>query len=393
MTLDDLITSRHDWLVSLRRHFHRYPELAYHEHRTVAKIFEVLESFQIPHTKGIGRTGIVARLKAANPGPTVAFRCDMDALPIEEAVGAPYRSEHPGVMHACGHDAHMTIALGIIRALVESDWRSEGAGELLFIFQPAEEGGAGARAMLESGFFDGMPVRAIFAGHLYPQLATATIGIAHGVCNASSDSFSIRITGKGGHGAYPHLCKDPIVLGAQLLTSIQSLISRETAPMDSAVITVGRFQAGSATNIIPEQALLEGTLRALDPATRNRLIDRLKALATSTAEAAEMQAAVEIAEGYPVLANNLELSDFAERIGQQLLGEAAVHRQLPRMGSEDFSFFANRWPGVLIGLGCRTPESETQSNLHSPHFEMDERVLDIGVQLFAKLLTETCRQP
>ena len=194
----------HDWLVNLRRHFHQIPEPAYKEQKTAAKICEVLEELKVPFQAGVAKTGVVATLKARQPGPAVALRADMDALPLTEANDVPYKSQHQGFMHACGHDAHMTIVLGTLRWLLENKLPQKGSGEIIFLFQPAEEGGAGAKAMLKTGIFDPLQIRAIFGGHLYPQLAAGHIGIAAELSNAAADAFKIHLKGKGGHGANPH---------------------------------------------------------------------------------------------------------------------------------------------------------------------------------------------
>ncbi len=375
------------WLVDLRRWFHRYPEPSYKEIKTAGKICEILENLNVSFQAGIGKTGVVAMLDGKNPGPVVAFRADMDALLLEEANDVPYRSRHAGLMHACGHDGHMTIALGIIKRLVESGWKEKGSGRILFIFQPAEEGGAGAKAMLESGIFNDQPVEAVFAGHMYPELPAGHIGIAPSISNASADTINIRIEGKGGHGAHPHQCKDPIVAGAFLVTQLQPVISREVSPLESAVITIGRFRAGTASNIIPEEAVLSGTLRTLKPELRERIKKRLKDITEGIEKLFHVSINLEIREGYPVLINKPELVKHAVSCAEEILGTNCVHSQEPRMGAEDFSYFCNMWGGVMAGLGCHDPKKGMLHGLHSCHFDMDETVLEVGVRYFTGLLT------
>jgi amidohydrolase len=383
---DRLPETFYNWLVELRRWFHRFPEPAYREEKTAAKICEVLDSLGIPFQAGIGKTGIVAKLSAQRSGPVVAFRCDMDALPLEEAHEAPYKSEHPGCMHACGHDGHMTIALGVIRWMLEKDWPQKGAGEILFIFQPAEEGGAGAKAMLNTGIFDSLPVEAAFAGHLYPELAVGDIGIAPKISNAATDTFTIRLQGKGGHGAHPHQCKDPIVAGAHLVTQLQTLISRELPPLDSAVLTIGRFEAGTASNIIPEEAFLEGTLRTLIPEIREKIIVRFQQMVKGVEMSHDVTATLQVTPGYPVLVNDPLLVKHTQNVAAEVLGGDHVHSLRPRMGAEDFAYFCNKWGGIMVGLGCHDPNKGMQHGLHSPYFDFDETVLDIGTRLFGQVL-------
>jgi amidohydrolase len=383
---DRLPETFYNWLVELRRWFHRFPEPAYREEKTAAKICEVLDSLGIPFQAGIGKTGIVAKLSAQRSGPVVAFRCDMDALPLEEAHEAPYKSEHPGCMHACGHDGHMTIALGVIRWMLERNWPQKGAGDILFIFQPAEEGGAGAKAMLNTGIFDSLPVEAAFAGHLYPELAAGDIGIAPKISNAATDTFTIRLQGKGGHGAHPHQCKDPIVAGAHLVTQLQTLISRELPPLDSAVLTIGRFEAGTASNIIPEEAFLEGTLRTLIPEIREKIIVRFQQMVKGVEMSHDVTATLQVTPGYPVLVNDPLLVKHTQDVAAEVLGGDHVHSLRPRMGAEDFAYFCNKWGGIMVGLGCHDPNKGMQHGLHSPHFDFDETVLDIGTRLFGQVL-------
>ena len=376
------------WLVELRRWFHQFPEPAYKEVKTAAKICETLDTLNVPFQTGVGGTGVVAKLCAKRSGPVVAFRADMDALRLEEKNDVPYKSRNQGFMHACGHDGHMTIALGVIRWLIENRWPQNGCGEIVFIFQPAEEGGAGAKAMLQSGIFDVEPIKAVFAGHMYPELPMGQIRLAPEISNAAADSLFIRLKGKGGHGAHPHHCKDPIVAGAYLITQLQSIISRELPPLENAVISIGRFQAGTASNIIPEEAVLEGTLRTLKPDIRKEIIKRLEYMVEGTARSFDISATLNITEGYPVLINNPLLVDHIVTFAKEILGVDNVHSGLPRMGAEDFAYFCQKWGGVMVGIGCHDPSKGFQHGLHSPYFDLDERVLDVGTRLFGYVLTQ-----
>ena len=378
----------HDWLVGLRRDLHQIPELGYQEHKTAAKICRVLDQLEVPYQTAVGKTGVVARLKAETGGPLVAYRADMDALPLEEAHDVAHKSRHKGLMHACGHDGHVTVALGIIRWLKEREWPREGRGEIIFFFQPAEEGGAGAKAMLDTGLFDREPVKAIFAGHMNPELPVGRVELIYGTAHAATNTIGIRIRGKGGHGAAPHLCIDPIIAGAHLLTQLQTFTSRSLCPLDSAVLTIGEFHAGTAENIIPEEAHLKGTLRTLTPEVRRQAIRRIEQMVGSLDLAFGVTTTLKNIEGYPAHINDSAMVDHLKNCVNEVLGADAAYIARPRMGAEDFAYFCQKWPGAMVGLGCHDPAKGFEFALHSPHFDMDERVLDVGVHLFGHALIQ-----
>jgi amidohydrolase len=382
----------HDWLVSVRRELHQIPEIGYQEQKTAAKICEFLDALDVPYQTGVGKTGVVARLQASNKGPLVAYRADMDALPLEESNEVAYKSRHPGKMHACGHDGHVTIALGIIRSLREQGWVESGCGEILFFFQPAEEGGAGAKAMLDTGMFDSEPVSAIFAGHMNPELPVGGVELIYGTAHAAADTLKIRIKGKGGHGAHPNQCIDPIVAGAHLVAQLQTFTSRNLAPLDTAVISICKFEAGTAENIIPEEAHLLGTLRTLSPEIKTTAVERINAMVQGLDRAFGVTTTFECVDGYPAHVNNSGLVDFMQACTREVLGDDGVHIGRPRMGAEDYSYFCRKWPGVMVGIGCHDPEKGFRFPLHSPQFDMDERAMDAGVRLFTQALLRRLEQ-
>ncbi|MFP5213576.1 MAG: M20 family metallopeptidase [Acidobacteriota bacterium] len=390
---ESLMTPFHDWLVQLRRHFHQHPELAYREHETAAKIAEVLAELGVEDVRtAVGGTGVVATLSAKTPGPVVAMRADMDALPLDELNEVDYRSKRPGVMHACGHDGHVTMALGTVRYLIESGWLEKGRGKVLFFFQPAEEGGAGAKAMIDAGALGSEPIGAIFAAHLQPEMPQGEIGFSLAESNAASDTVRFVITGRGGHGSQPNRCIDPIVAGAYLVTQLQTVVSRTVPPLESVVLSIGSFDAGTASNIIPQEAVLRGTLRTFRPELRQEVLKRLEGLARGLELSHGVKVAFTVSGGYPVLVNNERIVRFAMEKGEELLGQGKALLQPPRMGSEDFSYFLQKIPGVFIRLGCHNPMEGFNYGLHSPRFDFDERTLDVGVRLFAKLLTDYIEQ-
>ena len=385
---ESFILPFHDWLVELRRDLHQIPELGYREHQTASRICRELDQLEVPYQTAVGQTGVVARLKAETGGPLVAYRADMDALPLEEAHDVSYKSRHEGMMHACGHDGHVTIALGIMRWLKEQEWQRKGSGEIIFFFQPAEEGGAGAKAMLGTGLFDREPVKAIFAGHMNPELPVGRVELIYGTAHAATNTIGIRIKGKGGHGAAPHLCIDPIVAGAHLLTQLQTFTSRSLCPLDSAVLTIGEFHAGTAENIIPEEAQLKGTLRTLTPEVRRQAVRRIEEMVRSLDLAFGVTTTFKNIEGYPAQINDTAMVDHLKNCVNEVLGADAAYIARPRMGAEDFAYFCQKWPGAMAGLGCHDPAKGFEFALHSPHFEMDERVLDVGVRLMGHALLQ-----
>ncbi len=360
-------------VVELRRSFHEHPELAFEEVRTAEMITEELDRLGIDHEYGGKGDAVIGRLQSGMPdAPTVALRAEMDGLPVEERTGLPFASKIPGRMHACGHDAHMAMVLGAAAQHV----MDPPSGNVVYVFQPAEERGGGARVVLESGALDG--VDAIFAGHVTHHYRVGEIMVTSGAVTAQSDGFGIRVTGKGGHGARPHEAIDAVVIAGMLITSIQTLVSRETDPVHPSVVTIGRVAAGTAPSVIAEEAVLEGTIRTTLPEVREHLHRGIERLGRAAADLYRAGVDVQIRGGYPPVVNTEREAEIAvESVG--LIGPEArvVVQDYPSMGAEDFGFYLQQMPGCYVRFGARIQE-DTYISLHSPRFDIDENVLGIG---------------
>lgn len=372
-------------LVELRRDFHRHPELAFREAETAKRIMAELDRLDIPYRyDGVG--GAVVGEINNGPGPTVALRADMDALPGEEATGLPFRSQEPGRMHACGHDAHMTMVLGGAMLLK----RDPPQGRVLLVFQPAEEAGGGAKVVLESGVLDGCA--AIFGGHVTQQYKVGQILATPGVMTAQSDDFGIRIKGRGGHGARPHEATDAIIVASMLVTALQTLVSRETNPFHPSVVTIGRIQGGTAANMIAEDALLEGSIRTTSPSGRREILDGLNRMACAMGELHRAKVKVDVTEGYPPVINTHRESRIAQAAAIETVGERGiVEMEYPSMGSEDFAFYLQEMPGCYVRFGAQLPD-KAPVPLHSPRFTVNEEALKVGASFFDRVAREALEQ-
>lgn len=365
-----------DRLIAIRRDLHRHPELGGQETRSAARVAEVVRGLGIACRAGVGGTGVVADLPGPAGVPAVALRADMDALPVTEETGLDFASEVDGVMHACGHDGHVAMLLGAAELLAADRDRP---APVRLLFQPAEELGTGAAALVAAGALQG--VGAIFGGHIDRAYPVGTIAVPEGAVNASTDSFRITVTGRGGHAARPHECTDALVAASFIVTALQTIVAREVNPAHPAVVTVGRFQAGSAPNVIAERADVEGTLRAQDPAVRARLKESVRRVAESVGRLHGAAVTVELSEGTPAVVNDplcvAVARDAAESIG------AALVRALdaPNMGGEDFGFYLEHVPGCFARLGAR-PEGRESFPAHSSRFDFDEHVLPVGAAYF-----------
>ena len=367
-----------EWMRTIRRHLHRYPELGYQEHATAAFIEEKLAELGITRVQRLMGTGVVAWLGKKETAPTVALRADIDALPVHEQTGLPFASEHPGVMHACGHDGHVAMLLGAARLLKEGEL----PGRVALIFQPAEEADGGAQGMIAGGALEG--ATAIFGGHIERLYPVGEIAVQPGIICAYADEFRITITGKGGHAAKPHDSRDSIMAASALVLQLQTLISRETDPVAPAVVTIGTIQGGSAANAIAEETVLTGTVRTVDPATRTALFAGIRRMAGALAELYQVSTTVAISEGYPPVVNSEAASRIAREAAAAVVGEAGVIPQpKPSLGGEDFSFYLREVPGCLVRFGARK-EGHEQESAHSPRFDFDERVLPIGAAFLAQ---------
>ena len=370
-----------DW----RRDLHAHPELGFEEVRTSQIVAEKLESWGIEVTRGIATTGLVGTLRCGTSSRAIGIRADMDALPMTEANDVPYASKTAGRMHACGHDGHTTMLLGAAKYLAET---RNFDGTVHFIFQPAEEGGGGGRVMVEEGLFDRFPCDFVFGLHNDTTLPVGTMTAVEGGVCAAADRFWVRITGKGGHAAGPHRSIDPIVIGAQIVLALQTIVSRRTNPLDSAVISICQFHAGSAGNIIPDDAVLNGTVRTLKPEVQDQTEALMRQIVESTAAAHGAVGVLEYGRGYPPVVNAAEATERAARAAAKVVGaENVIRSRLPGMGGEDFSYMAQRVPGCFVRVGQRT-EERGHVGAHNVRYDFNDDILPLGASLWASLVEQ-----
>lgn len=371
-----------EWLRDVRRDLHAHPELAFHEVRTTQRILEILSGLGWDARPVPGTTGAVGLLQGPRNGPVAALRADIDALPITELNDIPYRSQHPGLMHACGHDANTAILLGVAKKISDTGLMTRTAGAVKLIFQPAEEGGGGAKALIAAGVLENPHVDIIWAGHMSPDLPVGRAGVFKDLGYASADRFEIAIQGRGGHGARPEECIDPIVAGAHFVTQLQTIVSRSLSPTMPAVVTVGRFASGDAANVIPDTAELRGSIRALSEEARNRVIRRIEELSAALEPAFGVACRLAVHPGVPALTNHPPSATLLLAAARTVVGQRNADYLPPIMASEDFAYFTQNRPGAIMRLGCSNPEKGFIHKLHNPRFDIDEDVLDIGVEIF-----------
>lgn len=379
-----MIEAPHEELVRYRRHFHAHPELSMQEHATAAFIERELRECEFDEIRtGIGQTGILATLKGVKAGPVTLLRADMDALPMQEAAQPEYRSTVDGVMHSCGHDGHMAILLAAARAL--SKMREQIPGTLVFCFQPGEEGFAGNQLMIDDGALENPHVDRTFALHLYSGLEAGKIGVRDGAFFASSDRFELVLNGKGGHGAMPHTSHDPIVAAAQLVTMFQTIASREIAPKDPVVVTVGKLSSGTTFNVIPDSAEMLGTVRALDEDVRRSMPERIERMTEGLCDALQLDYEFEYLWGYPPTINDPAMNAIVREVGAQVVGaENVVYPHDIVMWAEDMAFMQQERPGAYFIVGVRGDGLGLEPQ-HSARYDIDERALDIGFQMMMGL--------
>jgi amidohydrolase len=375
-----------DWLVEIRRTIHMHPELGFEEVETSRLVSEWLERFGLQVKKGMAKTGVVGLLNGKKPGKTVAIRADMDALPVDEANKVPYASKIKGKMHACGHDAHVAILLGVAKFF--SSIPDQVRGNIKWIFQPAEEGGGGGRVMVEEGVLENPKVDAIFGAHVFPFLPIGKVGVNEKEGLAAADRFTIKIMGKGGHAASPHVAKDPILAAGHLITEIHSIVSRNINPLESGVVTIGKVSGGTAYNIIPDDVELWGTVRSLNPQVREELKSRIEQVTQGVARSFLVDYRFDFEYGYPVLVNDPEMSKLVALACAKGIGKENVEVLKPSMGGEDFAYYLEKVPGSFFRLGCRNEERGLIHPYHSSLFDIDEVILPFGVEMFVRIIDQ-----
>jgi amidohydrolase len=382
--VQDLVADTQVW----RRDIHQNPELLYDVEVTASYVADRLAAFGCDEVvTSIGRTGVVGVIRGAKGKSkrAIGLRADMDALPIEEQTNLPYRSRIPGKMHACGHDGHTAMLLGAARRLAQT---RNFAGDAVVIFQPAEEGGAGAMAMIDDGLMDRFGVEEVYGMHNWPGMPVGKFMLRKGPLMAAADEITITIEGQGGHAAMPHHCIDPVVVGAQIVLALQTIASRSVNPLDSCVVSITRFQAGSASNIIPQSAWLNGTVRTLEAATRDLAEKRIHEIAAGLAAAGGVTAEVEYRRGYPATVNHPAQTEFAAKVARKVVGESRVDTNIaPVMGAEDFSFMLEARPGAFIFLG-----NGDSAKLHHPAYDFNDAALPYGMSYWVELV-ETALKP
>jgi amidohydrolase len=375
-------------IIEWRRYFHENPELALKEFKTARKVDQILRSFGIETKMLAGGIGVGGYLKGGKPGKTVALRADIDALPMPEETNVSYKSKTPGMMHACGHDAHTAMLLGAAQILAAE--KKELPGDVVFIFQPAEETGEGAKKVVEEGVLD--KVDGIFGIHVSTLFPTGTLNFRPGPLMAAGDFFDVKISGKGGHGGSPHLAVDPIAMAAQAIAAIQTIVSREIDPLESAVVSICKMQAGGAYNIIPDFATFGGTLRSHNPELRDYLPKRMEEIIKGVVAGMRGSYEFTLHKRFPVTANDETVTSFVVKISEKLFGADKVLQMRPLMGSEDFSYYLEKVPGTFVFLGAKNEAKGIIHPHHHPKFDLDEDALPKGAALYVAVAEDFLAQ-
>jgi hippurate hydrolase len=386
MPIVNRIADFHSEIREWRRDLHAHPELMFDVHRTAKTVADKLKAFGCDEVvPGIGRTGVVGVIKGRKEASggrarVIGLRADMDALPIEEATGLPYKSTTPGKMHACGHDGHTAMLLGAAKYLAET--RNFG-GTAVVIFQPAEEGGGGGREMVQDGMMDRFGIEEVYGMHNYPGMPVGQFGMRAGPIMAAADYVSMEIEGKGAHAARPHLGIDPILIGSQIVNQLQSIVSRNVDPLESGVVSICVFQAGTTNNVIPQTAKLAGTIRSLTDKVRDQLETRVREIAEGVAALHGGHVRLTYTRGYPVTKNHAGQTAFAQEIASEIAGKDRVNGELPpMMGAEDFSYMLNARPGAFIFVG----NGENSAGLHHPAYDFNDEIIPLGSSYWVRLV-------
>ena len=380
--LRTLVEAQKDWIVNIRRRLHRIPQRGFDLFKTQKVVTDTLDELGIPYTTE--RTWVIGLIEGKLPGGVVALRADMDALPIDEPQGCPFASEHPGMMHACGHDAHTAMVLGAAKVL--AGMKDQLRGSVKLLFQPAEETDGGAEPMVQAGAMENPHVDRVYGLHVMPRLPVGTVETRGGTLNASTDTVLITVNGKAGHGAYPESSVDAIVCAAQMVTALQTLVSRNLSPLASAVLTFGVIEGGTAQNIICDKVTLRGTLRTANSEIRAMMKRRIHEVCAGVAAAMGCTADVEVISGYAALVNDEGEAARVARVGARLFGcEHMLEKKEPSMGGEDFSFFSDCAPGAFFHIGCSPVDKKDPQPLHSKDFYLDEDCLTIGTLMHVAL--------
>ena len=380
MDIHQLVVEHKELVIRIRRDLHRIPETAYTEKKTSAYVAEHLRREGLEVQTGIATYGVVGLLNTGRPGPTLLLRADMDALPVTEDTGLPFASTHDGVMHACGHDAH--VAMVLVAATVLNRVKDEFNGMIKFLFQPAEEGPGGAKPMIDEGVLENPKVDYSIGCHMWPQIPEGTIGVRSGPFMAAMDRFDIKIIGRSGHGAMPHLCVDALDVGTQVVSALQRISSRHMNPLEPAVVTVGMFHAGTAFNIIPGDAQLTGTTRTFNLDIWNSWAERLETVVRGVCESMGADFELKFSKGYPPTINDDSMAEVVRRCAQNVAGVDKVVEPERSMGGEDMSYFLQRSKGCFYALGVGRQEF---TPLHSNRFDLNEDVLAIGVETHCRI--------